>query len=242
MFRSLLRGSALLALAITLFAEPAPGGAADDFKLEDGYKSLFNGKDLSGWTYRAMPKDSLENKTETADKRFEVKDGIIIVNEGKGVTAIDTAQSLPAAFHLKLEFRAAPKADSGVYIRGPQLQVRDYPTVGPYKDVKFNKGDWNELEITVTSPVYSAKVNGKDVGDKDVLELTFKDGKPVAKLNGKEVDVGNIQVQGGPAALCKCNGEMIEKAFPVPDKGGIGLQAETGKFEFRRIRVKDLTK
>jgi hypothetical protein len=26
----------------------------------------------------------------------------------------------------------------------------------------------------------------------------------------------------------------------VPAKGGIGLQAESGKFEFRRIRIKEL--
>ena len=53
-----------------------------------------------------------------------------------------TVQEFNKDFHLKLEFRAAPKADSGLYIRGPQLQVRDYPTVGPYKKVKFNSGDW----------------------------------------------------------------------------------------------------
>jgi len=41
-------------------------------------------------------------------------------------------------------------------------------------------------------------------------------------------------------ALCKNNGEVLEKSFPIPLKGGIGLQAETGKFEFRRIRVKEL--
>jgi hypothetical protein len=44
----------------------------------------------------------------------------------------------------------------------------------------------------------------------------------------------------GPAAECKCNGEVLEKAFKVPAKGGIGLQAETGKFEFRRIRIKEM--
>ena len=26
----------------------------------------------------------------------------------------------------------------------------------------------------------------------------------------------------------------------VPAKGGIGLQAESGKFEFRRIRIKEM--
>ena len=52
--------------------------------------------------------------------------------------------------------------------------------------------------------------------------------------------MNNIQVSVGAAALCTCNGEVLEKAFKVPAKGGIGLQAETGKFEFRRIRIKEM--
>jgi hypothetical protein len=171
-----------------------PAWGADEFKLEEGYTSLFNGKDLTGWKVGRGGKVALDGKTSALDGRFEVKNGIIMVNLGRGIQDLYTVKEFNKDFHLKLEFRAAPRADSGVYIRGPQLQVRDYPTVGPYKKVKFNNGGWNELDITV------------------------KDGK----------------------ALCKCNGEVIEKAFKVPARGGIGLQAESGKFEFRRIRIKEL--
>src|SRR5262249_7592957 len=167
------------------------------FKPESGSTSLFNGKDLTGWHYgRDKAKaEPLDGKTETSDKRIQVTDGVIVMNPGKGIKDIFTTQSFDKDFHLKLEFRAAPRADSGVYIRGPQLQVRDYPTVGPYKNLKnFKTGDWNVLEITVK----------------------------------------------GMSAECKCNDEVVEKAFKVPAKGGIGLQAETGKFEFRRIRIKEM--
>jgi hypothetical protein len=234
---------ALVGLAEIGLDRTALGRAGEDFKLEEGYTSLFNGKDLTGWYYKAAPKESLEGKTETPDGRIVVKDGVIVVNEkdknGKGgIKDLYTVKSYATDFHLKLEFRAAPRADSGVYIRGPQLQVRDYPTVGPYNKVKFKSGDWNDLDITVKAGVVNTKVNGKALTAKDVLELTVKDGQPVAKLNGKDVQVNKIDVTVGPAALCKCNGEVIEQAMPVPAKGGIGLQAETGKFEFRRIRVK----
>src|SRR5262249_26066610 len=140
------------------------------------------------------------------------------------------------------EFRAAFKADSGLYLGASQyqLQVRDYPNAGPYNKVKFNKDDWNHLDCTVTGPVYAATINGKNVTDKEVLELVVKDGKPTAKLDGKPVDLSAIQVTVGGAALCKCNGEVVEKAMKCAVKGPIGLQAETGKFEFRRVRVKEL--
>jgi hypothetical protein len=211
--------------------------AGDDAKVEEGYVSLFNGKDLTGWRFG---KEVLDGKTETKNKRFQVVDGVIVANEGKGIQDLYTVKEFNRDFHLKLEFRAAPRADSGVYIRGPQLQVRDYPTVGPYKNLKhFKNGDWNDLDITVTGGVVSTTVNGKALTNQDVLELKVKDGKPEAMLNGKPIDVNQIQVSVGAAALCKCNDEVLEKAFKVPAKGGIGLQAEVGKFEFRRIRIKE---
>jgi hypothetical protein len=233
--RHLIRGSALTLTVLVVLSGPATG--ADDFKPEEGYVSLFNGKDLSGWQYKGS-KDSLEGKTETPDKRIEVVDGVIRVNEGKGIKDLYTLKEFNGPFHLKLQFKAAPRADSGVYIRGPQLQVRDYPTVGPYKSVKFNTDAWNDLDITVSGPVF--RVNGKVITSKDNFEVTIKDGKASAKLNGETIDANHIQLQAGDAALCKCNGEVIEAAMTVPAKGGIGLQAEVGKFEFRHIRVKEM--
>ena len=169
--------------------------AADEFKVEKGYHSLFNGKDLTGWKAGKTGTKALDGNKAAFHGRFQVKGGVIVVNEGKGIQDLYTVKDYKKDFHLKLEFRAAPRADSGVYIRGLQLQVRDYPTVGPYKDLKhFKKGGWNVLDITVK----------------------------------------------GTKALCQCNGEVLEKALKVPAKGGIGLQAETGKFEFRRIRIKEL--
>ncbi len=90
------------------------------------------------------------------------------------------------------------------------------------------------------APSVTTTVNGKAVTDKDDLQLTVKDGKPSAKLNGTAVDVNNISLTVGALALCKCNDEVIEKTYKVNAKGGVGLQSETGKFEFRRIRIKDL--
>lgn len=226
--------------ALLVLGSGGPAGTGDSFKIEDGYTSLFNGKDLSGWRYPGPKGQLLDFQTETPDKRIQVVNGVILVNEGKGIRDLYTAREYNTGFHLKLEFRAAPRADSGVYIRGPQLQVRDYPTVGPYKPRSFRTGDWNELDITVRNNAVTTTLNGKTLTDQDRLELTVNGGKPVAKLNGKPVDVANFQVATGAVALCKCNGEVIEAAFRAGPKGGIGLQAETGKFEFRRIRIKEL--
>jgi hypothetical protein len=120
-------------LATALVASGLSGRAADDFKTEEGFTSLFNGTDLGGWR---VGKEDLEGKPENANKRFQVMGGIIVANEkdasGKGgILDLYTTKDFSKDFTLRLEFRAAPRADSGVYIRGKQLKVRDYPTVGP---------------------------------------------------------------------------------------------------------------
>jgi hypothetical protein len=217
-----------------------PSGAGDEFKLEEGYVGLFNGKDLTGWKY--YKETDLAGKTETADKRFRVADGIIIAEEGKGIKDLYTVTTFNKEFSLKLEFRASLKSDSGVYVRGPQLQVRDFIRRGEMKHLKKFKNDgWNELDITVRHGVVSTVVNGKNLTDKDTLLVSVKDGAPVATLNGKPLAIAKIEVSVGAVAKCLCNGELLENMkVPAASKQGIGLQAEVGKFEFRRIRVKEL--
>ena len=244
-------GGRLFPLALGLGLVCWAAGRADDKKdeapkVEEGYTSLFNGRDLTGWKYYGT---MLEGKTQTPDKRIEVKDGVIVMNEkdekGKGgIKDLYTVKSYNNDFHLKLEFRAALKADSGVYLRGPQLQVRDFIRRNEQRQLKkFKNDDWNELDITVKGGNFAATVNGKALKNSDVLELTVKERKPSAKLNGKDIDVTSIQVTANALATCLCNGEPLNpKAMNVPAKAnaGIGLQAETGKFEFRNIRIKEL--
>jgi hypothetical protein len=194
----------LIVLSIGASAGALPDAA--DFKLEDGYTSLFNGKDLTGWDYGPVPVtkkpiiEKLDGKTSTKDQVFEVQDGLIIAS-GKKIMALYTAREFNKDFEFKVEFRTTAemkKNNSGIYIRGPQLQL-DAVTEGGLTGVfrklqKFKPGDWNEIDITVK----------------------------------------------GTLATCKCNGEEIGKPIKVPEMGTIGLQSEYGKFEFRRVRIKEM--
>ena len=150
--------------------------AADDFKLEDSFTSLFNGKDLSGWEYGPVPVskkpiiEKLEGKTATKDKVFEVSEGLIVAS-GKKVMALYTAKEYNKAFVFKLEFRTTTdnkKNNSGIYIRGPQLQldaVTEGGLTGVFKKLtKFKPGDWNEIEIAVKGTEAICKCNGEVIG------------------------------------------------------------------------------
>jgi lysophospholipase L1-like esterase len=192
---------------------------------EQGFESLFDGHDLTGWGYRPTSEadqasarawqardpnaaawpfvseridfDGLET---SPDGRFAAIHGRLVVKtppEYRKIQQLWTTREFPRDFVLKLEFRATPNADSGIYVRGPQLQCRDYRLAGPYRELKsYRPQDWNEIVVTV------------------------KDG----------------------VAHATCNGELLEAAMPIPVSGPIGLEGDRGQMEYRRIRIKVLSR
>ncbi len=198
---------------------------SDDFVVEDGFTSLFNGKDLTGWGFRPTTEQMLKSierwqsrdknappwpivkdavkfdgASSTPDGRYVAINGRLVVTtppEGRKIQQLWTTEEFGNDFVLKLEFRATPNADSGVFLRQPQLQCRDFSLAGPYKDLKnYRPQDWNELVVEVT---------------------------------------GNV-------ARCTCNGEVLEAEFKVPDSGPIGLEGDRGQIEYRRIRIQQQKK
>ena len=153
----------LCASIAVLFLGPVASSVtrADDFKPEPGYISLFNGKDLTGWGYLT---NNFDGKTASDDGRYSAADGILTVHPRtpRLVQKIWTTREFSNDFNLKLEFRAGTNADSGIFIREPQLQCRDYLVAGPYtKLTKYRPQDWNEIEVTVTGLVAHCTCNGE---------------------------------------------------------------------------------
>ena len=205
-------GTSLSLIFATLgFTETEP----EPFQLEEGFRSLFNGKDLSGWGVLVTPakknakrpklvfvehkKDvSFDGRTKSDDGRYAAINGRLVVTtppEGRRIQQLWTTESFGYDFVLKLEFRAAPYADSGLFLRKKQLQVRDYVTAGPFENLeKYRPQDWNELIVTVR----------------------------------------------GGVAHATCNGELLADNFEIPATGPIGLEGDRGQVEYRRIRLKKL--
>jgi hypothetical protein len=73
---------------------------------------------------------NFDGKTISDDGRYAAINGRLVVktpSEGRRIQQLWTTEEFGGDFILKLEFRATPNADSGVFIRQPQLQCRDYP-------------------------------------------------------------------------------------------------------------------
>ncbi|HEY2574143.1 MAG TPA: DUF1080 domain-containing protein [Verrucomicrobiaceae bacterium] len=173
---------------------------ADDWKPEPGFKSLFNGTDLTGWCYRAKTDknstqagaitEKFDGKTASSDGRYSAKDGVLTVNFPKGVERLVqqswTIKEFPKNFVLKIEFRASVNADSGIFLRKPQLQCRDYLVAGPYKELKkYKPQEWNTIVVTVKDNVAHCECNG------EVLEDALK--VPPTGPIGLEGDRGQME-------------------------------------------------
>lgn len=187
-----------------------PAVRADDWEPQKGFRSLFNGKDLSGWCFRVKTPRTDPNPGEIIEKHsgssasegagtYTAKDGVLIIdfpNEKDKLTGqIYTVEEFPKNFILKLQFRASINADSGIFIRKPQLQCRDYLVAGPYNELKqYKPQKWNQVIIRVEDGV----------------------------------------------AHCTCNGEVLEAALQLPPTGPIGLEGDRGTMEYRRIQIKEL--
>src|SRR5438270_5838581 len=84
-----------LSLVALLAVSLASQSHAEDWQPEPGFRSLFNGKDLTGWCFRGKvdrnsPRvgdvaEKFNGKAESSDAgRYSAKDGILTVNFPKG--------------------------------------------------------------------------------------------------------------------------------------------------------------
>ncbi len=164
---------------------------------------LFNDNDLTGWGYRKKSADlivfeSFDGMTETQENRFFAKGGILTCNpyiEGyaERYGAIWTKKEFPKDFILTLEFRASKNADSGIFLRGTQLQCRDYLLAGPYKNLKnYKPQDWNKIEVIVKNNMARCTCND------EILEeaLSIPSTGPIGLESDRgQMEYRNIQIR-----------------------------------------------
>lgn len=177
---------AMVIAALLLVAMFPPARAADDFKPEEGFTLLFNGKDLSGW--QTKQGESLEGKTEAFKNRFTTADGILSIDDKvKGDVIIQTTREMSKDSHVKFDFLPGPGCNNDLYFRGIKFDIKK-------ADVKnLKEGEWNEFEIVVQ----------------------------------------------GEKAEFKCNGQVIRSATTKGPGSPLGIRAEFGAIQYRRIRVKE---
>lgn len=136
--------------------------AAQEFQLEADFTRLDNGENLDGWNGR--------------HEGWSIVDGAIhcTLREAKGHLYSDKTHSPNCV--IRLQFRAPPRGDSGVFIWGSQFQLRDFHAFGPEKYVHFAKpaGEWNEIEFDITGGTAVVNLNGQFIDTWKIGEQSKK--------------------------------------------------------------------
>jgi hypothetical protein len=177
---------------------------------EPGFTSLFNGKDLTGWTLVAKKGGG-----------YSVQDGAIVCANGGGGNLLTDKDY--DNFVLRLEFKLPPGGNSGIGLRAPltgdvaysgmEIQVLDqdnekykgvlkpwqhngslYNVFPATADALKPVGQWNQEEITANGPNIKVVLNGKTILDADIS--TVKDPAVLKKHPGLQRTTGRIGFLG----------------------------------------------
>ena len=223
--------------------------------LQDGYVSLFNGKDLTGW---AVPQGD--------NGHWKVVDGVIdydAASEAKGNKNLSTeAKFKDFSLHIEWRFKKTsglyampiilpdgslkkdadgkviqvptPNADSGIFLRGAglaQLNLWCWPCgSGEMWGVRNNRKNPPEVRAGAVPKVKA----DNPVGQWNAFDITLKGDRVTAVLNGKTV-LENSKIPG------------IGAEGPITLQHHGGLNTKTGKYnpasslvQFRNVYIKKL--
>jgi len=159
--------------------------AAAEFEVEPGFVRLDNGKDLTGWY------GSRWSGEPTGDARgWSVVEGAIHLDAKEGGSHLFCRKPHSRDCVIRLQFRAAKAADSGLSLHGKQFQVRDYvnslPDTKRYAPFCKPPGEWNDLELDITGGVAVIKLNGQ------VIEKAWKIGPAADRGLGLQREKGDF--------------------------------------------------
>lgn len=157
----------------------------ETFQPEPGFVRLDNGKDLTGWF---GAKWSGEKTGDTAG--WSVVDGAIHLDSEAARSHLFNEKTFSKDAIIRLQFRAARVADSGLCIHGRQFQVRDYPNAladtKKYAPFSNRAGEWNDLELDISNGVVVIKLNGQ------VIEKAWETGTDFDRGLGLQKELGEV--------------------------------------------------
>jgi len=192
----------------------------------EGFKLLFNGKDLNNW---------VGNKVD-----YVPENGIIVVSPKEGNHGNIFTEKEYSNFVFRFEFQLTTGANNGLGIHAPLEGDAAY--VGKEIQILDNTAEiYNDLQPYQ----YHGSVYGVIPAKREFL-------KPVGEWNSEEVLVkgddikvtlnGTVIVDGNMKKASK-NGTLDHKEHPglLREKGYIGFLGHGSELKFRNIRIKDLS-
>jgi hypothetical protein len=210
---------------------------------KDGWQLLFDGKTTNGWHTYGKSEVGQAWKVVDGALYFDTtqKQGRRIIGGGDLITNEEYEN-----FHLQLEWKVAPGANSGViflvhedtaqfkatYLTGPEMQVLDNDLHPDAKIHKHRAGDLYDL-------IPSSKETVKPVGEWNLAEIKLNAGKLDLYLNGHHA-VSTTMWDDNWNQLVAGSKFKDWPGFAKYKKGKIALQDHGNTVWFRNIKIKKL--
>ncbi len=200
----------------------------------EGFVSMFNGKDLSGWqglvenpiARAAMNPEVLKAKQNEANAKLPLNWTVVngeIRFTGTGYENLCSIKDY-ADFEMWVDWRISKNGDSGIYLRGtPQVQIWDTTRV----DVGANVGSGG-LYNNKNNPSKPLKLMDNAIGDWNTFFIRMVGEKVTVYLNG-ELVVDNVTLEN-----------YWDRKLPIFPVGPIELQAHGTDLAFRDVYVREL--
>lgn len=202
----------------------------------EGFVSIFNGKDLTGWkglvenpiARSKMKPAQLEKAQEKADEimrtGWSVTDGMLVFN-GKGDNLCTDKPY--GDFEMYVDWMldpAGPEADAGIYLRGtPQVQMWDTSRVNVGAQV--GSGGLYNNQVNESKP---SKVADNKLGEWNSLYIKMVGDRVTVILNGEQV-VNDVILEN-----------YWDRKLPIFPVEQLELQAHGSKVYYRNLYVKEL--
>lgn len=196
-----------------------PAASKDD----DGFVSLFNGKDLDGW--------------QGAKDGYEVVDGVLISKKSSGGNIYTDKEYKDFVF--RFEFKLEPGANNGVALRAPtkgdaayvgmESQILDdghesYKGIAPY-----------QAHGSIYGIIPAKRGALKKTGEWNTEEITLKGRHVKVVLNGQTIVDGDLDKASTPKTIDGRDHPGLKN-----EKGYIGFCGHGARIEFRNLAIKVL--
>ena len=230
----------LYPIACALLAFPLIGAAqqpAADAIVPAKVESLFNGKDLAGWSADVPEKD----KKPDAPASFIVRDGMLVsLGVPRGHLLTDR---LYRDYRLQVEYRFPGKpGNCGVLVHASRLRALSamFPQSIEVQMQHEQAGDFWCIEENIEVPNMEArrprkegqKYGGSSGDARRILNLTDGSEKPLGEWNTMVIEAR------GRTVKVWVNGDLVNDGFnSTADRGKIALQAEGAEVEFRKVEI-----
>jgi 3-keto-disaccharide hydrolase len=226
----------MIAIAVaSLLAQTAAPAA--DAVVPAKKMSLFNGKDLTGWTADVPEKD----KNPDAPASFIVRDGMLVSLGRPGGHLLTDA--LYRDYRLEVEYRFPGKpGNCGVLVHAsrPRALYAMFPQSIEVQMMHQNAGDFWCIEENIEVPDMETrrprkegqKWGGSAPDARRILNLTDGSEKPLGEWNTMVIEAR------GRTLKVWVNGDLVNEGFnATADRGKIAVQAEGSEVEFRKLEI-----